>query len=509
MTTSRWIASMALGAAACGSDGTAARPDAAVGPPAVSIVPSGPRVMVRNRVTLTARVGGAPGARVTWSATAGSIADDGVYTAPDVAGDVTVTATSVDAPPASASVTVTVVPPGTPPRFTASTARFDGAGLAYDGHTLVVLDADGDDRDDVLVFGSNFADNAVQDGAVRLWLRRDAGFTEATRERLGDEQVRADSARDHLVADLNGDGRDDVFAGQHGFDAPPFPGAHNLLFLSQPDGRLLEQAATRLDPYDHAFTHGVAAGDVDGDGDLDLFEANLNPSLSGPPHLQLNDGTGRFREDASRLPALLRTDEGSFTSSAFCDVDGDGDVDLVLGGWPNGPGDRVLLNDGAGRFSEATAGTLPAAPYGEDGSVTVKVVCVDVDRDGALDLLLSVNEDYERSTMVLWKNDGAGRFTDVSARLGAVANRHFHHEIDAADVNGDGLVDFVVSGWAPMDCPSMLLLQGPDGAFARREPPLPCGYLRVLDFDRDGRVDLVGYLYGWKELPTIFVNAGW
>ena len=81
----------------------------------------------------------------------------------------------------------------------------------------------------------------------------------------------SDNAREAIIADLNGDNRNDLFIVDHGYDADPFPGDQNVLVLSR-GKRKFFNAKTRV-PKLKDFSHGVGAGDVDGDGDIDLFIA--------------------------------------------------------------------------------------------------------------------------------------------------------------------------------------------------------------------------------------------
>src|SRR5690606_11548508 len=118
----------------------------------------------------------------------------------------------------------------------------------------------------------------------------------------------------------------------------------------------------------------LALGDVDGDGDLDLVVGNVGDVYSGTPsRLYTNDGNGAFTDvSASRMPA-----GNHYTSDlALGDLDGDRDLDLVLGN-----SDQCLLyrNDGTGTYTDATAMSMPAGSYG-----TRSLALGDVDGDGDL-----------------------------------------------------------------------------------------------------------------------------
>ena len=97
-------------------------------------------------------------------------------------------------------------------------------------------------------------------------------------------------------------------------------------------------------------TYAVVLGDVDGNGDLDLVLGNGGQQN----RLYLNDGTGTFADaTATRMPP----DSDFSKAVALGDVDGDGDNDLVFGN--SGQQNRLYLNDGTGRFTDATAARMP------------------------------------------------------------------------------------------------------------------------------------------------------
>lgn len=128
---------------------------------------------------------------------------------------------------------------------------------------------------------------------------------------------------------------------------------------------------------------GVAAGDVDGDGWCDLYFCGLD----GPNALYRNLGDWRF-SDVTEVAGVACADQAS-TGAALADLDGDGDLDLLVGGI--GRGVRLFLNDGSGRFREATES---AGLGGRTG--TMSLALADGDGDGWLDLYVA---NYRTSTM--------------------------------------------------------------------------------------------------------------
>ena len=185
-----------------------------------------------------------------------------------------------------------------------------------------------------------------------------------------------------LLADLDGDGRVDRLSVNAW-------GEGNLLYRQEAGGRLAEVRGSGLAGVAQEGL-AAAAGDIDGDGDLDVLNvANAN---FGPSRLYRNEGQGRFRDITSEAGLDLLVAEaalGNRVCADFADLDNDGDVDLVLGparflGAPQEWVERslrVLLNDGAGHFTDVTS-RLGLTLSMQDGVVE------DLDGDGDIDLYL-------------------------------------------------------------------------------------------------------------------------
>src|SRR6185436_19577800 len=118
---------------------------------------------------------------------------------------------------------------------------------------------------------------------------------------------------------------------------------------------------------------GVAAGDVDGDGLCDLYFCGLN----GGSALYRNLGNWKFQDiTAAAGVAMPKIDP---TGAAFADIDGDGDLDLIVN--TTGAGTHIFINDGKGHFQ--LAGTL------NPGKGGTSLALADLDGDGFLDLYLA------------------------------------------------------------------------------------------------------------------------
>ncbi|HET6202411.1 MAG TPA: VCBS repeat-containing protein [Planctomycetota bacterium] len=224
----------------------------------------------------------------------------------------------------------------------------------------------------------------------------------------------------------------------------------------------------RMLPWDAtASTNAVALGDVDGDGDLDLLLGNEDLD-----RLYLNGGLGLFRIAPSNLPAVV----DDTYALALGDVDGDGDFDLLLG---NNGQSRLYLNDGSGVLADAT-GQLPTL-----SDATRALALGDVDGDGDLDEFIG-NIGQDR----LYLNGGAGAFSNATSLLPLDADSSY--AVALGDLDGDGDLDALS---ATGSC--SLYLNGGAGSFsngAGQLPPPPQGFLRAMavgDVDLDGDLDAV------------------
>jgi hypothetical protein len=306
---------------------------------------------------------------------------------------------------------------------------------------------------------------------------------------------RTEHGRQILIADFNGDGRNDIFIADHGYDASPFPGHQNTLALSTPNGKLVDATSTL--PLESGFTHSAAAADVNGDGAVDLYVGNLCCGDGTPPELLLNDGTGHFTRRLDLLPAQIEdTGQGTYTRSFFVDANRDGSADLVLGGF-TGTASRVLLNDGTGHFRLGSP--LPPKPLGLD-SILISLAPLDINGDGITDLLVGFQrKDFTDRRIQVLIGGGDGTFVDeTSGRLPQQdSGVGWPYAIRVADINGDGAPDFGVNVYGANERAPFYLNDG-RGVFHPVPSPIAFGGapFEFIDTNRDGRLDVVQSLAG-------------
>ena len=288
------------------------------------------------------------------------------------------------------------------------------------------------------------------------------------------------------VADVNGDGLDDVFVGAD-------RRRERTLFLQTPSGqferRTVPMAANRYEDRAPLFF------DADGDGDPDLYV--VSGGNAGPPEdpsyqdrLYLNDGTGTFRRAEDALPQMPTS--GSVVTAA--DYDEDGDLDLFVGGhhiprrYPLPPRSYLLRNDsepGRVQFTDVTEEVAPA--LAEVGLVR-DALWTDYDRDGQRDLLIA----GAWMPLTLFENRD-GTLVDATAAAGLEHTVGWWNSLASGDFDRDGDTDYLAGN----------LGKNTKFEASSAEP------VRVYakDFDQNGSVDpvITRYIEG-TEYPVAPLN---
>ena len=247
--------------------------------------------------------------------------------------------------------------------------------------------------------------------------------------------------------DYDNDGDLDVYLVDSGSLDEPAASGSNRLFRQMPDGTFVD-ATEEAGIGDRGYGMGNAVGDIDNDGDLDLYVANYRSD-----RLYRNNGDGKF-SDITEGAGI----EGSrwSTSAAFCDIDLDGYLDLYVTTYVDseppvactsnageadycgpvtyrGVPDQLYRNNGDGTFSE----TGTQSGISEVVNNGLGVVCFDFNDDARSDFLVA--NDGERNH--LWINGGDGKFENRSIAFGVAVNLFGETEasmgIALGDVDGD------------------------------------------------------------------------
>ena len=320
-----------------------------------------------------------------------------------------------------------------------------GGGAAF-------VDVDGDGRLDIyLVSGAgSLADPSAGPGNS-LYLAEDAGHFRRTADALG---ARGDGwGMGVVAADLDGDADQDLYVTNL---------QGNSLFRND-DGHFVDTAVASGVAVSRWST-GAAVADADLDGDLDLYVANYvefrqddiaplgaswrgAPAFIGPNSLPpsadaffLNDGDGTFT-DATTISRLRHPTPGYGLGVLFADVDGDGDPDLFVAN--DSSPNFLYLNDGGGRFTDASlAAEVAMGPEGQR-QACMGVAWGDADGDGHGDLFVT---NFEGEANVLYSNRGEGLFRagGLAAGLAAVSRPFVGFGTSFLDHDNDGDLDLLV-----------------------------------------------------------------
>lgn len=349
-------------------------------------------------------------------------------------------------------------------------------------NTVKTGDFDLDGDTDILVLGVRKGDVTF---CTVYWNGGKGEFTESAAHGIAAIQ-RAKVA----VGDVNGDGYPDVVvSGRDHFEKF----YRSAVYLN--DG---EQTFTPLEQKYFAYTTSAdfVLGDVDGDRDLDVVILGADRE-SSDVGVYRNDGHGAFTQYASSgLPKFINA------HARLLDLDQDGDLDLIAAGKGSTFSSHTAYyeNDGTGFFTRSRTVELIDLWY-------AATAVADFDRSGTPDVLLAGNKVGDVPLTRIYFNDGADLRRGYRGSLPAID----YARVDAADINGDGLIDLVTHGGdVGWDTYLDLHLNVGGGEFERMEWPDDLAStvrgLKLVDIDGDGDVDLFtncGYC-GSASVPSCF-----
>ena len=256
-----------------------------------------------------------------------------------------------------------------------------------------------------------------------------------------------------LVADFNGDGMDDIY--------------QSVSLLLSNNGKLYDKSNTLPSIFNECakkcWAHDVDYGDIDGDGDFDIFipvwdsyaDESLRHLGTRPWMMMINDGNGGFTPN-TKFPSMGMFGDNNFaTSAVIADFDNDGHGDVAVG-WQK-PGSTqyqnqvtnsagaVFYNDGTNDWRNRTVVELPANYFGANGMAN-DMKAFDFDGDGFVDIVLAITKHdpyYDGRYIQFFKNLNGTSFSDVSST--ANPNTKYANGLGNGYWNGDGdltLVDF-------------------------------------------------------------------
>jgi len=271
-----------------------------------------------------------------------------------------------------------------------------------------------------------------------------------------------------------------VTVGSNSSDPWPFA----VLIPTVGTQNFIEQTPLRL-PLIVSNSRNIIDGDIDGDLDPDLVNISQDPDA-----LLVNNGTGFFSDEtATRLPGTdLIGGDGD-----FCDVDVDGDFDLVVVN-RNNQNNQLFLNNGSGNFTEAIGNLPPLSDFSRDAA------CGDVDLDGDVDIIVASGGNI--SSLLI--NNGAGVFADETAARGLSGLSTI--AVDFGDVDNDGDLDILFGS------STLLFINDGAGNFSNetstRLPASSGQAVEIMFGDVDNDTDLDIFITNFSGQNQLFINNG-
>ena len=256
----------------------------------------------------------------------------------------------------------------------ANNANFNQCDCTYNAIAYLDIDLDGDD--DIFVgtiwWDSPYSQENVKRIPAEIYINNGDGSYTYDMSMIDGTIPSFVHPRKAVVSDFNGDLRPDIFVVDHGFNALPFPGESPWLIMSNPDGTY---SSHYLNEY-VGFHHSASVGDLDGDGDVDVLVTGFNLLVL------LNDGNGNFVDGTNTFPDQL-AGIGRLNTSEIYDINLDGSLDIIAA--------CECLTESVARIWLGPEFTQVVNVRGvEPFETIVDILPTDIDKDGDVEIIFSI-----------------------------------------------------------------------------------------------------------------------
>jgi hypothetical protein len=328
--------------------------------------------------------------------------------------------------------------------------------------SVEIADLNGDGKPDIVVANEQSKNVMILLGDGK------GGFTQAK----GSPFPAGNLPNDIAIGDFNRDAKPDLAVANH-------EEKHFTVLLGNGNGGFTPAPNSPVTVEVSPHVHGVATGDLNGDGNLDL----VTDSWANDQVVALfGDGKGNFRTPGT----FIKVGKRPYQRHRVADVNGDGKADIITTN-TEGNNVTVLLSDGGGGFKEPAGSPFPC------GDAPFNVAVGDVNGDGKVDLTIvdspgSMAEGRGKDGLTVLLGNGNGGFTMLAGSpfaTGRIPNR-----VAIGDVNGDGTADIAVS--SPDANNITLFLMSSKGVASSSTIAVggkPKG-LAIRDLNGDGKADM-------------------
>ncbi|MBD3387031.1 T9SS type A sorting domain-containing protein [candidate division KSB1 bacterium] len=288
------------------------------------------------------------------------------------------------------------------------------------------------------------------------------------------------SAQGIAVADITGDGLDDIYMSRASEKAED---PRDFFFVNKSTIPLADRSVD-YQINDLGVSRGVVFADIDNDGDFDLF----NGQEAGQNHLYENNGASAFVNISSQAGIEVLPDRKTTSVLAF-DCENDGDIDLFCVNSQDR--NEQYLNNGAGRFKRVNYGFNDAE---EPNIHSMSGSAADFDMDGDVDVYIAKRNGANK----LYINDGSGHFQDRAVQLGVDLSAVDCNGVIWSDLDNDADLDLLVTTNSDEKIPDIklqLFRNNGNGTFTGMSDQVNIFYhgysALVADFDNDGDMDII------------------